>query len=1105
METRGFNLFSSNRLEHLVDALSRILKKPLSDPFKTETMVVQSRGMARWLSLEMARRNGVSALMDYPYPNVFVERHFGRFGAAPAGQGVSSVWDPDILPFKVFSLLPAFLETHDFPELSGYIGSGNGPLKRYQLAIRIGDLFDQYLLFRPDMIKAWEKGAGDDWQAHLWRMIRNETPDGHKLDLFSAFLEKAEKGEVPPGLFPERIFIFGISALPAFYLDVFQAVSRFSDVHLFLLNPCAEYWGDVLSERERFRAMKRVQNQNQDRAGLYLSQGNRLLASMGKTGRDFFDLVQTRSVEDMALFQKPGGDTLLSRIQDDIYQLRDPADTDYVKRTVASDDLSVQLHCCHSPLREVEVLQDRLYAMFDANSDLKPRDVLVMMTDCEACAPLIHSVFGKKPEGRDIIPYSVADRGFGGESRIARVFLALLDMKDSRFTVPEVMGFLEEEAVRQAFGLREDDLDVLASWVGEANIRWGWDGRHRKKAGLPEFEDCSWMAGLKRLLLGYALPGQDLHLFGGILPCDGIEGKHSEILGFFMDYAETLYAWASGLAELKDVSGWVACLLEGLSLFFKPRDRDEGDIEVIREEIRHMGEVMVSAGVSEPLDYSVIRYHLLKNLENREQGLGFISGGVTFCAMLPMRSIPFRVIAILGMNSGSYPRQGQACGFDLMAKNPRPGDRSLRADDRYLFLEALISARDTLYISYTGRSERDNTLIQPSVLVSELLDYIEAGFDCGEKTAAERLTLEHPLQPFSSRYFEHAHNEPGSKDLGLRLFSFSRDNYRAAMAGLDSSGTTVPFFEKGLAFPSSENLEVNVEDFCRFFRHPARYLLEKRLGMVIEKGAESVAETEPFEINSLDRYIFVSRLVDNILEGADSQELYAWARATGSLPLGKKGDLMFEDLKDDADAFAREILSRTDSVEKTPVSVDVRLDGLRISGPVGDLIQGRLLRFRPSGIKGKDYLELWIRHVLLAAAKIPGFDGSTLLGMAKGKGETLQGYVFKKPLDCQGILDSLAHLYLDGLTRPLPFFSQSSLVFCETLQNGKPMDEALKLAMKNFEGDGSDWRKGEREDVFTELAFRATDPVDETFVRCSREIYDPLLGHRQSLAVGGES
>ncbi len=1099
MGDKGFNLFSSNRLEHLAEALSRILKKPLTDPFRPECVVVQSRGMARYLSLETARMNGICANMDYPYPNVFVERYLGNFHPDDKSVNGKSVYDPQVLCWKVFAVLPGFLETHDFPELSGYIGGDDGQLKRFQLSLRIGDLFDQYLLFRPDMIKAWENGAGDGWQPLLWRMIRKDAKDAHRLDLFSSFLDAVKGKTVPPGHFPARIFIFGISALPSFYMDVFHAVSGFSEVHLFLLNPCGEYWGDILSERERSR--EQVKFGETDHEFLYLSRGNRLLGSLGKIGRDFFDLVQKYAGRDISLFQGEEGDTLLSWIKDDIFQLRDPGDKDYPMRTVEGKDRSIQLHSCHSPLREVEVLKDRLYAMFDEDESLNPRDIVVMMADCETYAPLVHSVFGIKGEGRDSIPYSLADRGLVGESTVARVFLALMDMKKSRFTASEVLGFLEEETVRRAFGIAGEDLDTLNSWVLQVNIRWGWDGAHRKRVGLPEFDDCSWMAGLKRLLLGYAMPGRDYQLFSGILPFDGIEGKQGELLGLFMDYAETLYAWVSGLDDPRTPEGWEDHLLGGIGAFFKPDDRTEQETGVLRDEIRNVKEVARTAGVDEPVDFSVMRYHLGRILEKKEQGAGFINGGVTFCAMLPMRSIPFRVICILGMNSGSYPRQGQSCGFDLMAKHPRPGDRSLRNDDRYLFLEALISARDTLYISYTGRSIRDNTLIQPSVLVCELLDYIEAGFSCGAGPVRDRLTLEHPLQPFSPRYFERPHRTDESAS-GLLLFSFSKDNFRAAVTGLSPEGPVTPFFDGKLGKPEKEFLDVSVTDFCRFFRNPSRFLLEKRLGMVIAEEADAMEATEPFQIKGLDRYSLVNRLVESILDGSDEKALYSWAKATGSLPLGRKGEIAFKALRKDAKSLARGVLAASSGGVKQSVVVDVRVRGVRISGTLGDLYQDRMLRFRPSGVKGKDLLDLWLRHVLLCLSMPGGFpEPARVLGLDRKKEDPLTGFEFDRPGDPMAVLESLADLYLEGLARPLHFFPSASLTLCESLGKDKTMAEALDAAATVW--NGNDYTHGaEGDDPWYQLCFKGLEPLDENFVRCSRSVYDPLLDHRRKLPEG---
>ncbi len=1097
MPEKGFNLYSSNKLEHLVEALSGELRSPLSDPFREECVIVQSRGMARYISLETARQNGISALMDYLYPNGFTEKYLGGFCNARKNQDEGSLYGPERLCWKIYARLPGFLEQHSFPELKGYIGGDDGALKRFQLSLKVGDLFDQYLLFRPDMIKAWEKGEGDDWQAVLWRMIRSETEDAHRVDLLTGFAEKARTRNIPEDHFPERISIFGISALPSFYMDMFHTVSHYSAVHLYLLNPCGEYWGDILSERERARVRRK--NTVLDQEMLYLDSGNRLLGSMGRIGRDFFDLIHQYGGRENDLFQSPGRDSLLSWIKDDIFQLKDPGDAGYIRRNIGDSDMSIQIHAAHSPLREVEILNDRIYAMLDSDRTLKPRDILVMMTSNDTYAPLVHSVFGRKPQERDMIPYSVADMGFARESRVAGVFMSMLDLKSKRFTVGEVMDLLEEEELRSAFDIGEGDLDVISGWISQANIRWGWDGKDRRRYDLPEFEDCSWMAGIRRLLLGYAMPDADFFLYEGIAPVDCLEGKQGELLGSFMDFAESLYTWVRKLDQPRPPDTWAEHLLQGIDRFFKTTDSHERDLDTLKETVKTMAAAAMDAGLTEDLDFTVLRYHLGKVLEGKEQNQGFITGGVTFCAMLPMRSIPFRVICILGMNANDYPRRNASPGFDLMVKHPRPGDRSRRDDDRYLFLEALISARDTFYISYTGRSIRDNSAVQPSVLVSELTDYIEAGFDCGGTDVKTRLILEHPLQPFSPRYFDRDHR----LDKGPGLFSFSTDNYQAALAGLATNHDVKPFFDGNIGMENLENLCVDVADFCRFFKHPARYLLEKRLGIVLEASEDSVCETEPFDVTGLEGYALRSRLMEGLADGAD-RDLYNWARATGSLPQGRKGEVLFREIRWEAQSLVRAVHDVIKGSERKREPVDVEACGIRIRGIVDDLYDRRLVRFRPSGIGAKDELEAWVRHVILCAFR-PEADRtpSYVLGLDRSKPEPFTGFRFEPLENPEAVLAELASIFVRGQTYPVRFFPKSSKAWYEVFRKGKDPEAALRSALKVWESNIFSPVEGEGEDGWNTLCFKGLSPFDPPFPELSEKVYSAVFEHRVKISGEG--
>lgn len=1088
MNDKGFNLFTGNRLEHLARALATVLERPLSHPFIPERIVVQSGGMGRWLSLEIAKLAGISANMDYSFPNECVYHLLSKYCPETTDY---SPYDPHIMAWNIFAWLPELAKQPDFEPILHYLSGTGGMLKRYQLARRIADTFDQYAVFRPDMIHRWGEGKETHWQARLWRYIVSRLGERHRVALFDTFQKAIRNLSEHDHRLPQRISIFGISALPKFHMDVFNEISRFCQVNLFLLNPCREFWGDILSDREEVRVRRKGGAGSSEE--LHLNTGNDLLASMGLVGRDFFDLVYLYGGNEFPLFDPPQGETMLSAVQSDIFYLKDAAGS---KRNIGPDDRSIDMHSCHSPLREVEVLHDRLYDMFDRDPELKPRDILVMMPDVEAYAPFIHAVFGRFSEGRERIPFSLADRGFNRVSRIAETFLALIDLKQSRLTVNEMFYILESDAVRDAFGIESDDLEPLEAWVKDTHIRWGLDGKHRGMMDLPSFNENTWKAGLTRMILGYALPlGRD-GVFLGIAPYDAVEGQNAERLGAFLDYMEQVRAWVLMPDDPVSPDAWARRLHELVDRFFARNEENQHELQILRDEITLFSDLPGKAGVDTFMDYSVMRYALGLALEKREHGYGFITGGVTFCAMLPMRSIPFKVIGMLGMQSDAYPRQTRAPGFDLIAKHPRPGDRSRRNDDRYIFLEALISARKTLYISYTGRSIRDNSPVEPSVLVSELMDYLEATFDFEGTSVRGRLLTEHPLQPFSLKYFD-------GKD--CRLFSYSRENFRAARQSLEQvhGEGDAPFFTGPLGHAPECFSHVDVRDFIAFFKHPSRHLLEKRLGLKVDGGADMYDSEEPFTLNGLDRYRLETQLVEDTLWLGPERDMLAFARSSGVLPMGKTGDRAFESVQEEARAFAKAILAHCPYGEKTLRDVDVTVNGIRIGGSVETDAQGRIMCYRPALFKALDFIDIWVNHLVLCVSSKNKGQPSLLFGMEKHRDGTRDWAVraFRHADSAKMILESLVDLYKTGLHEPLPFFPETSLAFYEYVyKKDKDPLEALIRATQIWQGD--DYRRGEAQDAYFDLCFRGKDPLTEAFMDYAKRFYMPLFDHMMDVPEG---
>jgi len=1084
----GLKLFTSNRLEILADKLAELLSQPLASPLETEVIVVQSRGMERWVSMQLARRQGICANLMFPFPTAFAQDVFRK---VLSDLPERSPFDPEIITWRIMKFLPSCITRPGFEGLGAYLKDAGDRLKRLQLSERIADTIDQYLLFRPQMIFEWEKGKENHWQAELFRELVKECGKVHRAALGKALL-KAIKGSTSrlQGL-PERVSVFGISALPRFHIQIFSAISRFTEVNLFLMNPCREYWGDIVSEWEMKRKMFVQGGKDLTFEELHLEKGNSLLGSMGALGRDFFDLVNETHVEEFACFEDHKEDSLLSFIKSDILNLRDSGQRLDNKKFVDDKDVSVQVHSCHSPMREMEVLNDRLLDMFEKDPDLTPEDVLVMTPDIEEYTPYIRAVFDVPADDKSKIPFSIADRSVRKESEIIDTFLSILDLSGSRFGASQVMAILESPAVRRRFGIEEADLGLFQRWLVDTRIRWGIDGQSRADIGLPGFSENTWRAGLTRLLLGYAMPGRDENMFEGVLPYDFLEGGDAVVLGRFAEFTELLITHVTSLVTPRTLSEWSENLKKLLECFFMPDETMEREMQVIRGALGDMVRIEEITAFDEKIDINVVKWHLGHGLEREGFGFGFISGGITFCAMLPMRSIPFKVICLVGMNNDAYPRQSKLLSFDLMAQNLQPGDRSRRDDDRYLFLEVILSARKTLYISHVGQSIRDNSLIPPSVLVSELLDYIEQGFEISGNSILASIVTKHRLQSFSPEYFKKNEN----------LFSYSRENLRVAQGMMEDRREPAPFISRGLSDPALQEWKrVDLDDLCGFFGNPSKFLLERRLRIYLRENASILEEREAFDINGLEKYLLEENLIKRRLEGRNLKDFFPSTRAVGLLPHGTVGECTYEGLSRGVEGFAEKIAPYMKEKALEPLDVDFPIAGFRITGCIRSIYPERLVQYRYAGVKPKDRVKVWIYHLVLNTIKADHYPRISMLAglMPKGKDSEWVAWEYPSMENGEAILEDLFEKYRAGLVMPLHFFPGSSWEYARLLlEKSKSEEDALRNAGNTWEG--SDYSRGECEDPYYQLCFGNTEPLDSEFQLIAEEVFGPLLQHQEEI------
>ncbi len=1087
----NLNVIISNRLEVLSEKLAHRIREPLgsscslpplSAVLLPEIIIIQSRGMERWLSMEIAGYNGICANCRFPFPNHFWHELFHKI--KPDLPEISP-FDPDIMKFKLMNLIPAYMNTKAFADVKKYLHEDATGMMLYQISGIIADLFDQYLVFRPEMILSWEKGMDDHWQAILWRALVKENGGMHRLRIQNEIIETINNESLTPGIMPERISVFGISYLPPSYLDAFKLLSSVVQVNFYLLNPCQEYWSDIVTEFERRRIVRKYDQKTIDMDQLHLEKGNRLLSSMGIMGRDFFRKVIEIDCQIEEYFQEVKEENLLTCIQSDMLQLIDRSRSNQdAKPFPFTGDGSVQINSCHSPMREIETLHDWLLSAFEQNPDLLPKDIVVMTPDIELYAPFIDAVFGSLTDETVKIPYSIADKSIQNENKMIDGLMAILGLKDSRFGANTILSLLEYSGIKEKFELGDPELQTIRGWVEQTHIRWGINAENRMKLELPEFNENTWKAGFDRMLLGYALPGYGNHMFSGVLPYDNIEGDSAETLGKFKEFFDRIVNVSTSLDLPKSLSAWHDTLISILDQFFHTSDETERDLHAIRKAIGNLPDIENISGYGKEVEFELIHAYLKAQFNKSMFSSGFISGGVTFCAMLPMRSIPFKVVCLIGMNSDTFPRNDRQISFDLISKHPKPGDRSRRNDDKYLFLESLISARKHFYVSYVGQSIHDNSPIPPSSTVGEFIDYIRDGFGVSD----DNLVQKHRRHAFHHQYFN------GEKSA---YFSYSEQNLLASVAMQDEPKVSV-FFEKGLSEPDEGFKAVTMNDLSEFFRNPSKYLVEKRLGIYLKTEETLIADRENFNLNSLEKYSVEQEILEKRLSGIQLEQILEIQKAKGMLPHGNPGELVFSKLAAETELFRKRTQTLSNHIRLNTLDVDLEIDGFNVYGTLDTIYAPYQISMRFANARPRDFIHAWIYHLALCSFQQDQYPRKTIL-VCKN-----EAYEFDDITNSREMLGALLRLFWQGLIMPLKFFPESSFAYAENiLKDADQSFSSIRKALNKWVVEFGDF-KGESEDPYFKLCFSkiSTDVLfDRDFCDIAQKVFFPILSLRKRVKI----
>ncbi len=1025
------HIHRAERADALVTGLGELLRTPSGDPFAAELVAVPTRGVERWLAQQLShvlgarKGDGVCANVLFPSYTALLDDALveadGEYATAV------QAWDPDRAVWPLLEVIDRDAGAEPWGAvLAAHLGLGHEDKgRRLSVAGKLARLFDRYGRSRPAMLTQWAAGELDlpddlRWQAQLWRRLRAElaTP---------APAERLESacGRLGPG---PAFSVFGATRISPARVRVLRALAERREVHLWLHHPSPALWNAARDERPGPRRSQRPVARNP------------LLASMSRDVRELEQLLADVPHDDQHLPIAPRPATLLGRLQDALA-------TDTVVTERGPVDRSVQVHAAHGPARQVEIVREVILGLLADDPTLEPRDIVIMCPDVEAFAPLVAAAFGMpdEPGGHPAATLRVklADRSLRQTNPLLGLLTQLLELAAGRVTATALLDLAGTDPVRRRFGFDDDDLERLRDWTVSAGARWGLDARHRGTYGLAAIGQNTWRSAVDRLLVGVAME-EDGRWVGDALPVDDVDSGDIDLAGRLAELVDRVEAAVDALSSRRAVREWVAVLDDAVAAL------GEGSAAwqhlQLRRELREIAEHAPSAEVQ--LGLVDVTALLADRFAGRPTRASFRTGTLTVCTLLPMRSVPHRVVCLVGLDDGAFPRRGEADGDDVLARDPRSGERDVRSEDRQLFLDAICAAQEHLVITYTGADPRTGAEVPPCVPLGELLDAIDAAaLGAQGRPAREEVVIRHPLQPFDARNFT-------ASALGRTGAPFSFDT--AALAGARAAAgprhAVAPLVAAPLAAPDDDTGIVALDDLLRFFQHPARGFLRQRLDIATWTGDDDPADALTVELDGLQNWAVGDRILRACLAGTPRATAARAEYLRGELPPGALGQRQLVTITERVDALLHACAAER-QVPAASLDVDVPLpDGRRLVGTVGGVRGGSILDVVYSTLAPKHRLTTWIRFLAAVAATGDGRLRAVTVGR-RGSDARRSVFTGVGPDLARSCLALLAGLRDAGLREPLPLALATSAEYAQRRERGATLRDAEPAAVQKWAED----------------------------------------------------
>ncbi|WWP00768.1 MAG: exodeoxyribonuclease V subunit gamma [Candidatus Dasytiphilus stammeri] len=1037
-----FTVHHSNQLDVLTKLITYYIKKiPLGDPLHSECIMVPSNKMAQWLKMALTEQLDIVTNIKFKLPtNLIWEILLTIQPTLPT----ESFFNKQHLTWKLMAILPKMLNQPEFEIFQKYLDSHQDKRKLFQLAKHIANIFDQYLVYRPDWLILWERNQWvntlpwntQKWQAPLWYALIKYTekigqPKWHIANLYHELIQTLQQTNKLPSGLPERMFICGMAILPPIYLAILYEVSKYMDIHFMFTNPCRYYW-DHIPHQDLSNNLDNRRIKNVDSLPNFVTQPqlsplnlgkiftNPMLASWGKLGRDNLYLLSQIETQDIDAFVDIKANNLLNNLQHDLLEMEDHTilgltpenlSNSYNKRLLDPKDHSVIIHICYSKQRELEVLQDQLIEMMAKDSTLTPSDIIVMVTDINSYAPFIQAVFGNPPF-EYYLPFTIYDRCACHAHPVIQAFLNLLRLNEITYFSEEMLLILEVPSIAKKFNFNEDDLCYLRNCMYESSNQW-------------------------------------------ILEDDKIRNLPVGIKTNIIQFLRKLHKLPPLLKKSRVLNEWKPICKELLNDFFI---YDDPDTEVVLQFIELQWQHLLSNGISYPdkIPITLLNDELVNQLDQINL-LPLSRSSIPFCSLMQRFYIPpVKVVCLLGMNDSLYPRLLTPIGFNLMIHQPQRGDYNPRDEDRYFFLETLLSAQNQFYVSYVGRSVEDNKEILPSLLVSELIDYLAQNYclqgtqtldvDTSAKLVRKHLQCIHTIFDIE-RFRSYSQKHENTEAHKLHCFKIPQ--------------------------MKSVTNEIKLSQLLQFWQHPARAFFNIRLGVKFDWIKPIVTNIEPV-VDCFNYYNMNKKFLNSLIKGDDTGHLLlAQYQSSGKLPSGAFGELLWYEQQ----VAMKELAQRIRQYYYPGVNQEINLPiaGVRLHGLLSHVQSEGLVRWRPAPLNFNDGLVLWLEHLIYCL--INGTGNSRMFGNKN----TQWHFVSLSAREATVWLTHFIKGYQRGICSPLLLLPKTGGAWLKSCFNEKTLsvsydkDIQIKAREKLLQTWMGNRSRGENQDPYFQRLFRTMD------------------------------